>query len=552
MTLCCTLFAPYKNYGANPVGTVTKRQLTNGTVRYRAQVRVQREGYPPFKASKTFSKKSLADEWIKRTEAEIELNPEKMLNPEAELKHKTLAEFIDQYLDEADSFARTKTGALKFIASLEISEKNIYSLTRQDFSDFAIARRKGDPITGREGVAPSTALKDLSHIKAVLVHAEYVWGEPLEHVVAEFEKAMIGLSKARIVTKSRLRDRLPTNDELQALTTHFYKSWKRKKKSVPMHLVMWFAIYSARREDEICSLRLNDYDQTNTQWLVRDAKHPDGSEGNHKYAHFEPKAIDLVNKFLEKDTRARMLELGHSDQLLVPVNAKTVSTYFTRACNALDIQDLRFHDFRHEAATRYAEDDFSIPKLQTITLHESWNTLKRYVNLKKRGPRLDFSEAMSIAEADYNNHYREWNKKQRNISEIDTFEAFNPSDDSEIVAPYDFIKEQLDEFIEQHKQSKYFIRKHVKKLNTPNPFAWNNEKKEFRISEIQIAWEDWFADHGIVDWSKLPTEASHFSFKQNKVIRLYKNRVLEFDHELNAWLDISDTYYFDENTHIAR
>ena len=79
----------------------------------------------------------MADEWIKRAEAEIELHPEKMLNPEVQLKQKTLREFIFQYLDEADSFARTKTGALQHIASLDISEKNIYYLTRQDFSDYA-------------------------------------------------------------------------------------------------------------------------------------------------------------------------------------------------------------------------------------------------------------------------------------------------------------------------------------------------------------------------------------------------------------------------------
>ncbi|MFX8569879.1 tyrosine-type recombinase/integrase, partial [Acinetobacter baumannii] len=84
---------------------------------------------------------------------------------------------------------------------------------------------------------------------------------------------------------------------------------------------------------------------------------------------FEPKAIELANKFLEHDTRKRILELGYSDQLLIPVNSRTVSVYFTRACNALEIEDLRFHDLRHEAATRYAEDGFSIPKLQTITLH---------------------------------------------------------------------------------------------------------------------------------------------------------------------------------------
>ena len=75
----------------------------------------------------------MADEWIKRAEAEIELHPEKILNPEMQLKHKTLRELIFQYLDEADSFARTKTGALQHIASLDISNKDIYSLTYEYF-----------------------------------------------------------------------------------------------------------------------------------------------------------------------------------------------------------------------------------------------------------------------------------------------------------------------------------------------------------------------------------------------------------------------------------
>ena len=42
------------------------------------------------------------------------------------------------------------------------------------------------------------------------------------------------------------------------------------------------------------------------------------------------------------------------------------------------------------------------------------------MNLKKRGEyRLDFAEAMANAESDYGNHYKEWNKKQRNLSEMD-------------------------------------------------------------------------------------------------------------------------------------
>lgn len=38
------------------MGTVTKRQLKDGTNRYRTQVRIQKENYPTYKVSKTFSK----------------------------------------------------------------------------------------------------------------------------------------------------------------------------------------------------------------------------------------------------------------------------------------------------------------------------------------------------------------------------------------------------------------------------------------------------------------------------------------------------------------
>lgn len=77
------------------------------------------------------------------------------MNTAVQIKHKILREFIFQYLEEAGSFARTKTGALQHIASLDISEKNIYSLARQDFSDYAIMHRKSDPVKGTAGLAPA-------------------------------------------------------------------------------------------------------------------------------------------------------------------------------------------------------------------------------------------------------------------------------------------------------------------------------------------------------------------------------------------------------------
>lgn len=67
-------------------------------------------------------------------------------------------------------------------------------------------------------------------------------------------------------------------------------------------------------------------------------------------------------------------------------NPKTISGYFTTACHMLSIEDLRFHDLRHDGVSRLFEGKnrgkYSIPDAQLITLHENWTDLKRYANLK--------------------------------------------------------------------------------------------------------------------------------------------------------------------------
>ncbi len=75
--------------------------------------------------------------------------------------------------------------------------------------------------------------------------------------------------------------------------------------------------------------------------------------------------------------------MPEDDGRLLPVNTRTVSGYFTRACHILGVGDLRFHDLRHEGASRLAEDGYTIPELQQVTLHESWSSLSIYVNLAK-------------------------------------------------------------------------------------------------------------------------------------------------------------------------
>ncbi len=67
---------------------------------------------------------------------------------------------------------------------------------------------------------------------------------------------------------------------------------------------------------------------------------------------------------------------------MFPFEPKTIGAAFTRAVRYLGIDDLRFHDLRHEATSRLFERGYSIQEVAQFTLHESWATLKRYTHLR--------------------------------------------------------------------------------------------------------------------------------------------------------------------------
>ena len=79
------------------MGTIAQRKLKDGTIRYRAEIRINKKGFPAFKESQTFSTKRLANLWIGKREAEIDENPEILFGQE-NLVDLTLDDAITKYL----------------------------------------------------------------------------------------------------------------------------------------------------------------------------------------------------------------------------------------------------------------------------------------------------------------------------------------------------------------------------------------------------------------------------------------------------------------------
>jgi integrase len=65
-----------------------------------------------------------------------------------------------------------------------------------------------------------------------------------------------------------------------------------------------------------------------------------------------------------------------------PHHHKSAGTAFQRACKELKIDDLHFHDLRHEATSRLFEAGLTIEKVALVTGHRDWKMLRRYTNLR--------------------------------------------------------------------------------------------------------------------------------------------------------------------------
>ncbi|WP_151742796.1 tyrosine-type recombinase/integrase [Acinetobacter sp. TUM15113] len=377
------------------MGSIRSRSLADGTIRYRAEIRINRKDYPEFKESKTFSSRRIAENWIHKRENELSKNPE-LLSGKNNSHNLSIGQSIEKYLAEVDGvYSISKINTLKLLRKLPISKKMMLQLKPIDISDHVNLRKEGYGKLQLNSVAPSTIQNELLQLRSVLSHASIMWDMEID--LNNFDRTTAQLRKTRQISPSRKRDRLPNPNELKLLLQFFSRKWKENKQSrYPMHYIILLAIFSCRRESEMTRMYFENFDEYNQTWLIKNLKNPKGSLGNNKEFTVHRECKLVIEMFKQPEIRNRMYKSGLDKNLLVPLNPKTIASEFTKACIILGIEDLRFHDFRHEGCTRLAEQGLTIPQIQQVSLHDSWQTLQRYVSVKKRMQIQSIEELLSL------------------------------------------------------------------------------------------------------------------------------------------------------------
>lgn len=358
------------------MGTIIERERAKGT-RYTAQIRIKRGGRIVHRETETFSRRETAKAWIEKREKALEKPGalEAAMSIPKEAASVTLGQVIDRYIAETvKEIGKTKAQVLRSIKAWDIADMRCEEVTSQKIVEFGKALA-----VGRD---TSTVGNYFSHLAKPFALARPAWGYPLDHQA--YKDAVVVLKELGLISKSKHRDRRPTLDELDLLMEHFLDRQKRAPQSNPMHRLIGFAIFSTRRLSEILRMTWKDFEEHHGRGMVRDMKHPGQKRGNDQWVNMPPEAIAIVNAMPRVHER------------IFPYNTDAVSAAFTRACQLLGIDDLHFHDLRHEGISRLFEMGGDAPRVKLVSGHKSWASLERYTHIRQTGDKYEGWKWMPI------------------------------------------------------------------------------------------------------------------------------------------------------------
>ena len=326
------------------MATITERKKADGTISYKAEIVIKKHGAVVHRTSRTFNTRKLAKDWAARKEIELQ-------SQDVYQKAKPLAlrAVIEAYIAEYPVSGRTKLLEIQRLLKYKIVDENIYTLSSKIIVDHIRERNKT--------VSPVTANRDLIWMTSVAKTMRATIRPKYDTDC--FEDARVVLKKERLISTPQKRKRRPTKRELLRLSRGMSKE---------MRHIMWFAIYSCRRESEIANMRWDDINHENRTVLIRNLKDPRQTNVQ-KRAKLPRSAYKIIMR--QPQTSEKVFAMSTQD----------ICLQFIKARDQQGIEDLRFHDLRHEGISRLFERGLGIPQVQQVSLHSTWNTLKRYTNL---------------------------------------------------------------------------------------------------------------------------------------------------------------------------
>jgi integrase len=317
------------------------RQYGNG----RWQAVVRRKGSPPL--SQTFQTHENALKWARGIEGRIDVS---LGTQGLSYQRITLAEAFDRYLEEVTPRKRSARREAQRIKLLRqaFGHYTFQTLGRREIATFRDKRLAA-------GCAGATVVKDLNTLSHVFEVARRDWGYALPENPAKL---------VRRPAVARGRDRRLSASEYDRLKLACAES----KAPLLPHIVD-LAIETGMRLGEMLSLTWPNVDTKRRVTRLDMTKN-----GDARIVPLSTRAVITLSTLPRHIADNRVFWAWKRPDAF--------ENAWRRAVTRAGITDLRFHDLRHEAASRLFELGLNPMEVAAITGHKTLQMLKRYTHLK--------------------------------------------------------------------------------------------------------------------------------------------------------------------------
>jgi integrase len=296
--------------------------------------------------SRTFTLKNDAEVWARQIEASIERGD--LPGSRAELKTVTLFQMLERY--EATITPLKKGKASEHYRLRSLRNHPITRLSLDKLTPSMVTTYRDDRL---RSVSPSSVRRELAILQHCLEVAKNEWGVAIQHNP---------VSKIKKPAQGKARERRITVEELERLRVGLAKC----RNGLLSNIVM-FAIHTGMRRGEILSIRWSDINFDASTAHLADTKNG------------EPRTVPLSSLAL---AALPATDNHAADERVFPLSPNAVRLAWERLKRRAGIDDLHFHDLRHEAISRFFELGLSIPEVALISGHRDFKMLFRYTHLR--------------------------------------------------------------------------------------------------------------------------------------------------------------------------
>ena len=301
---------------------------SRGDYQWRAQIR--RKGMPPL--SKTFEFKKDAEDWARDVERDMRRG---LFVDRREADSTTLLKMLEKYEQDVTPRKKSKVREEFRITKWKRHKLASYFLTSIKPKDIALFRDECRKLK----LAENTIRLDIALLSSVFEHCRKEWGIEVENPC----------NKIRLPSGSKKRERRISDFEIEALLEYLPKAMPRTKNTPEL---IQLSIETGMRQSEILGIEWNDV-HTKEKYIQLD----DTKSGDPRQVPLSPRAIKILDGMVRPKENDRVFKVTQ-DALIRGFNlARRMAIEDKKDVEGIKsgfMENLKFHDLRHEAASRWA------------------------------------------------------------------------------------------------------------------------------------------------------------------------------------------------------